>query len=103
MPKSTAQLISTGYAVFTNALNNEEIKTALSYFGYDEAKLNSELEKIRAFDSANQRQEAAKGSAQQATREQDETLKNLDNWVSQYIKIARVALQGKKNCLNKLV
>jgi hypothetical protein len=102
MPKSTAQLISTGYAVFTNALSNEEIKTALSYYGYDEAKLNSELEKIRAFDSANQSQEAAKGSAQQATREQDEALKNLDNWVSQYIKIARVALQGKKELLEQI-
>jgi hypothetical protein len=29
-------------------------------------------------------------------------LKNLDNWVSQYIKIARVALQGKKELLEQI-
>lgn len=101
-PKSTAQIISQGYTAFNNALNIPEIKTALSYFGYDEVKLNNEMQKIVAFDQANQKQELAKGTAQQATKEQETALKNLDNWISQYVKIARVALKDKKQLLEQL-
>jgi len=57
---------------------------------------------INAYDAANRIQEQAKGAAQQATRDQDAALKALDLWCSQYIKIARVALQGKKELLEKL-
>ena len=44
-------------------------------------------------------QEAAKGAAQQATRERDLA---LDAWRAQYVKIARVALRNKPQLLEKL-
>ena len=44
----------------------------------------------------------AKGAAQQATREQDATLKALNEWVGQYTRIAKVALRDKKHLLEKL-
>ena len=47
-------------------------------------------------------QEAAKGAAQQATREQDAALHALDAWRAQYIKIARVALRYKPQLLEKI-
>jgi len=50
----------------------------------------------------NQAQEAAKGAARQATREQDVALKMLHDWVSQFVKIAKVALHDKKELLTKL-
>jgi hypothetical protein len=57
---------------------------------------------ITAFEAADRSQDQAKGSAQQATRDQDAALKALKLWYQQYIKIARVALQGKKELLEKL-
>jgi len=102
MPKDIAGFLAAGYTLFDNALTNEEIKTALLPYGYPEAKLQSEKARIAAYDGANQTQEAAKGAAQQATREQDARLKEMQEWLAQYIKIARVALRGKKQLLEKI-
>src|SRR5207247_6176027 len=51
---------------------------------------------------ANQRREAAKGAAQQATREQEAALQAVSDWVGQYTRIAKVALRDKKHLLEKL-
>ena len=102
MPKSTAGFISAAYAIFDNANNVPEIKSALESFGYTEEKLASERQKISAYDSANQTQESWKGAAQQATRDQDTALKAMNAWLAQYIKIAKVALRDKKQLLEKL-
>ena len=64
--------------------------------------LAAERAKIEAFDQANQAQEMAKGAAQQATQDQDAALAALSEWVAQYLKIAKVALRGKKQLLEKI-
>ena len=71
-------------------------------YGYNSVKLQSERIKIAAYDTANQQQEAAKGAAQQSTREQDWALQALNAWKAQYLKIAKVALSGKPQLLEKL-
>ena len=101
MPKSVAGFLKSAYALFENA-NLPEIQSQLASFGYDNAKLQSERALITAFEAADRSQDQAKGAAQQATRDQDAALKALKLWYQQYIKIARVALQGKKELLEKL-
>ena len=64
--------------------------------------MQSERAKIAAFCSANQRREAAKGAGQQATREQNATLKAMNDWVGQYTRVVKVALRDKKQLLEKL-
>jgi len=102
MPRATADFTTAGYAVFDNALKVPEIKSALNAYGYDEPKLQSERAKIAAYDSADKAQEVAKGTAQQATVDQDKALAEMNEWLSKYIKIARVALQDKKQLLEKI-
>jgi hypothetical protein len=102
MPKTTSGFITAAYALFDNALKVEDIQKLLATYGYDPAKLHTERAKIAAFESANQAQEAAKGAAHQATREQDAALAALRDWLAQYIKIAKVALRDKKELLTKL-
>ena len=46
--------------------------------------------------------EAAKGSAQQATVDQDAALAKMNEWVAQYLKIAKVALRNKRQSLEKI-
>ena len=98
MPKDTAGFIASAYTLFDNARS----LSALADYGYDSVKLQSERLKIAAYDTANQGQEAAKGAAQQSTREQDAALQALNSWISQYLKIAKVALSGKPQLLEKL-
>ena len=97
-PKDTAGFIACAYTLFDNA----RTLPALADYGYDSVKLQSERAKIAAYDSANQQQEAAKGAAQQATREQDSALQALNEWTSQYLKIAKVALREKSQLLEKI-
>jgi hypothetical protein len=97
-PRSTAGFLASASALFDNAA----AAPALGEYGYDTSRLESERAKIAAFDLANQRQEAAKGAAQQATREQDAALTSLDAWRAQYIKISRVALREKPQLLEKI-
>ena len=97
-PKDTAGFIASAYTLFDNA----RTLPALADYGYDSVKLQSERTKIATYDTANQGQESAKGAAQQATREQDAALQALNNWTSQYLKIARVALRAKSQLLEKI-
>ena len=96
--RDTAGFIAAAYTLFDNAASSG----LLSDFGYDADKIAAERGKIEAYDQANQAQEAAKGSAQQATQDQDAALAKMNDWVAQYLKIAKVALRNKKQALEKI-
>ncbi len=98
MPRDTAGFLTAAYTLFDNAAT----LGTLSDFGYTPEKLTLERGKVTAYDQLNQRQEAAKGAAQQATREQEAALKELNEWLAQYLKIAKVALREKPQLLEKL-
>ncbi|GIV45314.1 MAG: hypothetical protein KatS3mg036_0132 [Ignavibacterium sp.] len=102
MPLKTADFLNVSMNAFNNALTIPEILDSLTHFGYDEAKLNSEKQKIIDFEQANLRQEAAKGAAQQATKDQEAALNALDKWLSQYVSIVKVALKDNKQLMEKL-
>ncbi len=102
MARSTAKFLQAAYALFDNATSVADIKSALGGYGYPPAKLTSERNKIVAYDSANQAQEAAKGAAQQATQVQEAAMQALDAWMAQFVKIAKVALRAQKQLLEKL-
>ena len=97
-PRGTAKFIAAGYALFDNAAT----LPALAEFGYEADRLADERAKIEAYDQANQTQEAAKGDKQQATADKDAALADLNTWVGQYLKIAKVALRGKPQLLEKI-
>jgi len=97
-PKATAAFITAAYTLFDNVSS----VSGLSDLGYSAEKIAAERAKIEAYDQANQMQEAAKGSAQQATQEQDAALAAMNDWLAQYLKIAKVALRGKKQLLEKI-
>ena len=98
MPRATAAFQTAANTLFTNAATFP----ALAEYGYGGLRLAAERAKIDAFVQADQAQEAAKGAAQQATRDQDAALKALNQWTARYIKIARVALRDKPQLLEKL-
>jgi hypothetical protein len=97
-PRGTAGFIQAGYTLFDNAAESG----LLTEFGYEADRVAAERAKIEAFDQANQAQEMAKGAAQQATQDQAAALKAMNDWVAQYLKIAKVALRGKKQLLEKI-
>jgi hypothetical protein len=84
MPKDTAGFLAAAYTLFDNAAS----LAVLADYGYDTEKMQAEREKLVLMDASNQNQEAA--------------LDTLNEWVAQYRKIAKVALRGKKQLLEKI-
>lgn len=97
-PDDLAGFLIAAMILFDNASGLD----LLAGYGYDAERLGSERAKIAALDQANQRQEAAKGAAQQATLEREAAFQALHEWTSQYRKIASVALREKKELLEKI-
>lgn len=102
MPRTIAAFLSAANILFDNASADTDIKQKLATRGYDDTKLAQERAKIKAYDDADDVQEAAKGANQQATSDANAAMKRLNDWTSQYLKIAKVALSEKKNLLEKL-
>lgn len=102
MPRSVSAFIAAAQTLFENASKIDEIKNILSNYGYDDGKFKIEKIKINQLQEANNIQEAAKGEAQNSTKEKDKAIKDLYDWVIQYMKIARVALKDNKQLLEKI-
>ena len=88
--------------LFGNAINVAEIKDALAEYGYTVARFEAERAVVDAFEQAYRSQGAAKATARQATHAQREALARLNQWVAQYLKIARIALQDTPDLLSHL-
>lgn len=101
-PQGTPAFLAACEQLFGNAINVAEIKGVLGEYGYTEARFEAERAVIDAFDRAYKAQVAAKGAAQHATRAQRDALTRLNQWVAQYLKIARVALHDKPDLIEKL-
>jgi hypothetical protein len=98
MPKDTAGFLTAAFTLFSNAA----LLPGLADYGYTSVKLLAERKKIKDMDDLDKQQEAAKGAAQQATSEQEAAMNALNDWVAQYRKVAKVALRGKKQLLEKI-
>lgn len=98
MPTTLAPFLQAAYTLFDNAGS----VALLAEFGYDAERLAAERAKIEALEQADQAQEIAKGDKQQATQDQQAALAALNEWVAQYLKIAKVALRGKQQLLEKI-
>lgn len=101
MPKADGEFIISAYAMFDNA-EVPEVQAALTEYGYDAKRLREDRKIIEAFDKLHQKQESAKGDAQQSTRDQDAALKRMFDWHMRYRIIAKRALRGDKELLEKL-
>jgi hypothetical protein len=102
MPRRRADLVTMGGALFANATATPEILAALAKFGYNEERRSQERAKIDALAAALKRQAAARGETRQATVDKDCAMEALDLWMSAFIRIARVALRGEPQLLEKL-
>jgi len=97
-PKNIAGFLTSAYTLFDNAVD----LSVLADYGYTAEKLQTEREKIEDLKNANEQQERAKGVAQEATAAQEIAMKNFNDWVAQYRKVAKVALRGNKQMLEEL-
>jgi hypothetical protein len=87
---------------YNNLVEDEELKKAMALYGYNDAKLTAERGVLEKVIKANRDQDKEVGDAQQATKNRDEKMDALDDWMSDFIAIARVAFTEKPQLLEKL-
>lgn len=102
-PARVADFLRNADALFAGiAAAPAPLQATLAEFGYSAATLATEKAKISALHDALIAQQTAKGAAQNLTPAQWESLDLLDAWVSQYLKIARIALRNQPQLLEQL-
>lgn len=87
---------------YINTLGDADIMAKLNNFGITQEKLEAGKILVDETESANLLQKKETGEAQQATITRDEVMDSLDEWMSDFIAIARVALEEKPQFLEKL-
>ena len=76
---------------YRNLLTTPALLAEMTKFGYDAAAVQAEYDVILALREANMNQEREKGQAQKATQTRDEVLDELDEWMSDFRAVSRIA------------
>ena len=100
--ESLSGWLSQANQFYQNALSSPAILKALKEFGITDKKLKAGLEAVKAVEAANLVQEKEKGEAQAATQKRDAALDAMQDWLSDYLAIAKVALEEEPQLLEGL-
>jgi hypothetical protein len=87
---------------YGNLLNNSELVTKLNEYGITLEKLQAGFTEILAVEAANLAKTKEKGNAQNATQTRDLAIDALSSWLSDYVAIARIALEEESQLLESL-
>ena len=89
-------------AFYANALSDENILSAMAGYGITPEILEKGKAEVDTVETSYNRQLKEKGEAQAATQERDKAFDELQNWMSDFVAIARIALQEQPQYLEAL-
>ncbi len=87
---------------YSNALTDTNIQNELAAFGISLVKLQYGQQLADEVENANSSHKREKGEAQQATLDRDRAMDVLEDWMSDFIAIARIALENRPQLLEKM-
>ena len=87
---------------YLNALADPAVIEKMSAFGMTREKIEAGKTLVDQVEEANAAQKKEMGEAQQATQERDAAVDALHSWRSDFIAIARIALEDKPQLMEKL-
>jgi hypothetical protein len=99
---SIANWIRDAELFYRNTLNNDRYLTAMAEFGRTRAILEAEYKEVLDVKDAFAQQKKEIGEALESTMVRDTRMEELDAWMSDFIGIARIALQSNPEYLTKL-
>lgn len=103
LPVALAKFLLAAEQLYEGALSGpQSVRDTLAEFGYPATRLQAERATLAALRTADTEQEGRKSATQEATPSRTESLKALDAWAAQYIKLARIALRDQPQKLEAL-
>ena len=100
--RSLAGWLAQARQFYANAQADAEVLAALGQFGVTAEKLAAGQAQVDGVEALAAAQKKETGEAQQATQKRDEALEALDAWMSDFVAIARIALEENPQWLEKL-
>jgi hypothetical protein len=100
--KSYSGWLGQALQFFNNLISNPDYTSAMEIYGQTIEKIQMTKKGISDTQSFSEKHKIEKGEAQQATQARDAKIDELNQWVSDYKKIARIALKSKPQLLEKL-
>lgn len=100
--KTWAGWLAQARQFYTNALADGTTLTALARFGVTQEKLAAGEALLDGAEALAAAQKKETGEAQQATQERDAALEALDEWMGDFLSIARIALEENPQLLEKM-
>ncbi len=91
------------YMFCKNLIAEQNWLKSLNGFGVKKTDLENILDDLEKLEELNTRFEHAKNLSKEMTRKKKKKVMVLQNWLSDYLKIARLALEEKPQLLNKLL
>lgn len=89
-------------AFYNAAANNQAIKDGLARFNIKEENLFDMQKELTNLEAAEAKQKTEIGEAQQATLDRDAAIEDLDDWMSDFQEVARIALEDNPQLLEAL-
>jgi len=100
--ESISGWLEQAFFFFNKALEDADILAAFGNFGVTQQRLEDGLALVEAVKLANTVQEKEKGEAQQSTINRDKAVDAIGQFMSDFRKIARIALEEKPQLLESL-
>ena len=100
--RSLAGWLAQARQFYANAQADAEVLAALGQFGVTAEKLAAGQAQVDAVEALAAAQKKETGEAQQATQKRDGALEALDGWMSDFVAIARIALEENPQWLEKM-
>ncbi len=99
---SLAGWLAQGKQFYLNALGDAKVLEKMAEYGMTREKIEAGKALLDQTEAANAAQEKEKGEAQQATQERDKAVDELEDWLADFLAIARIALEDKPQLMENL-
>lgn len=102
IPQAYVKWLETARKFYTEALDDTEIQTQLARLKITVENLNAAHALITGMEAARAIYLREKGESQDATQTKDAAFARLDDWMSEFYAVARIALEDKPQLLETL-
>lgn len=97
-----SEILDNADTLYKQLKANEELLTPLKKLKIDEVYLDTQIALLEEVKALYQAYTKEKGESQQATKDKDQALANLEKWVREFYAIAKIALEDKPQLLESV-
>lgn len=97
-----SEILDNADTLYKQLKANEELLTPLKKLKIDEVYLDTQIALLEEVKALYQAYTKEKGESQQATKDKDQALANLEKWVREFYAVAKIALEDKPQLLESI-